>query len=144
MKNQIMHMLLNTKSFEKILDDVEARLKGDAKKASFLNITTQFGGGKTHTLIGLLHRANEWGAKVVVLDGRELDANKQTLWGEIERQLDGKIDKLDGYLSMYDDISLNPDIRDDKDKMKDERMDPFRELELENLDLEKMKLNLTK
>ena len=58
--------------------------------------------------------------------------------------IDEKIDKLDGYLSMYDDISLNPDIRDDKDKMKDERMDPFRELELENLDLEKMKLNLTK
>ena len=58
--------------------------------------------------------------------------------------IDEKIDKLDGYLSMYDDISLNPDIRDNKDKMKDERMDPFRELELENLDLEKMKLNLTK
>ena len=83
-----------TKSFEKILDDVEGRLKGDTKKDSFLNITTPFGGGKTHTLIGLLHKSKEWNAKAIVLDGQELNANKETLWGYIEKELDGKIEKL--------------------------------------------------
>ena len=87
-----------TSSFEQILKDVEGRLKGEAKKDYFLNIKTPFGGGKTHTLIGLLHKANEWKAKTVVLDGRELDVNKQTFWGEIEKQLEGKIDKLDGQI----------------------------------------------
>ena len=59
-----------TKSFEKILDDVEGRLKGDMKKDSFNNITTQFGGGKTHTLIGLLHKSKEWNAETIVLDAQ--------------------------------------------------------------------------
>jgi hypothetical protein len=86
-----------TSSFEKIENDVEGRLKGDANSDYFLNIKTPFGGGKTHTLIALLHRAQtKWNTKVVVLDGRELDVNTQTFWGEIERQLEGKIDKLDG------------------------------------------------
>ena len=86
----------HTKSFEKILDDVEGRLKGDTKKDSFNNITTQFGGGKTHTLIGLLHKSKEWNAEVIVLDAQELDVNKETLWGYIEKELDGKIEKLGG------------------------------------------------
>ena len=93
-----------TSSFEQILKDVEGRLKGEAKKDYFLNIKTPFGGGKTHTLIGLLHKANEWKAKTVVLDGRELDVNKQTFWGEIERQLEGKIEKLDGLTSHGSDV----------------------------------------
>ena len=85
-----------TESFERIIKDVESRLKGDIKKDSFNNIQTPFGGGKTHSLIGLLHKANEWNVKTVVLDGRELDPNRQTLWGEIEQQLNGKIERLDG------------------------------------------------
>tara|TARA_Y100000590_G_scaffold131002_1_gene149622 strand:+ start:80 stop:2644 length:2565 start_codon:yes stop_codon:yes gene_type:complete len=84
-----------TSSFEQIIQDVQGRLNGEDKD-HFLNIRTPFGGGKTHTLIGLLHKANEWNAKTVVLDGRKLDVNKQTLWGEIELQLEGKIKKLDG------------------------------------------------
>jgi len=86
----------STKSFEKILDDVEGRLKGDPKTDSFFNITTPFGGGKTHTLIGLLHKSKEWNAKAIVLDGQELDVNKETLWSYIEKELDGKIEKLGG------------------------------------------------
>jgi len=85
-----------TESFERIVKNVQGRLNGDRKKDSFLNIKTPFGGGKTHSMIGLLHKANEWNAKTVVLDGRELDPNRQTLWGEIEQQLNGKIDRLDG------------------------------------------------
>ena len=83
-----------TKSFEKILDDVEGRLKGDKTRDSFLNITTPFGGGKTHTLIGLLHKSKEWNAKPIVLDGVGIDANKETFWGYIEKELDGKIEKF--------------------------------------------------
>lgn len=84
-----------TINFEQIIQDVKGRLDGEDKD-HFLNIRTPFGGGKTHTLIGLLHKANEWNAKSVVLDGRKLDVNNQTFWGEIERQLEGKIEKLDG------------------------------------------------
>ena len=84
----------STDSFEKIVKDVKGRLEGDTKKDSFNNIQTPFGGGKTHSLIGLLHHANKWNANTVVLDGRELDPNTQTFWSELERQLDGKIDRL--------------------------------------------------
>ena len=86
----------STDSFEKIVKDVKGRLEGDTKKDSFNNIQTPFGGGKTHSLIGLLHHANKWNANTVVLDGRELDPNTQTFWSELERQLDGKIDRLYG------------------------------------------------
>ena len=80
----------HTKSFQNILNDVKARLDGDTKKDSFNNVQTPFGGGKTHTLIGLLHKAKEWNAKTVVLDGIEMDPNTETFWGSIEKQLDGK------------------------------------------------------
>ena len=86
----------HTKSFQNILNDVKARLDGDRKKDSFNNVQTPFGGGKTHTLIGLLHKAKEWNAKTVVLDGIEMDPNTETFWGSIEKQLDGKIQKLTG------------------------------------------------
>ena len=85
-----------TDSFERILKDVKRKLDGDTNIDGVFNIKTPFGGGKTHTMIALLHKANELKANVVVLDGRELNTAKQTFWGEIERQLDGKIDRLDG------------------------------------------------
>ena len=85
-----------TKSFERILEDVKGRLEGDTKKNSFNNIQTPFGGGKTHSLVGLLHKAKEWNAKTIVLDGIELNPNKETFWGSIEEQLEGKIEKLTG------------------------------------------------
>jgi len=63
----------------------------------------------------------------------------------ITAAIDVKIDKLDGYLSMYDDINLSGDADWIKDAPnQSQEMEPFRELELENLNLEKMKLNLTK
>ncbi|MGC9016934.1 MAG: ATP-binding protein, partial [Caldimicrobium sp.] len=63
---------------------------------SILHLQTPFGGGKTHTLIALYHKAKEWNAKVVVLDGTAFDAKKQRLWEELERQLTGKIEITKG------------------------------------------------
>lgn len=88
-----------TKNLEKILKSVKSRLDGGAVN-HFRPIKTPFGGGKTHTLIYLYHMFNEWyKKKPVVLVGTEMDPNSQTIWGEIERQLTGKIDKLSGKVS---------------------------------------------
>jgi len=85
-----------TKNLEKILDSVRSRLDG-GDVDHFRPIKTPFGGGKTHTLIYLYHKFLEWyGKKPVVLAGTEMDPTAQTLWGEIERQLTGKVDRLSG------------------------------------------------
>ena len=88
-----------TKNLEKILKSVKSRLDGGSVD-HFRPIKTPFGGGKTHTLIYLYHMFNEWyKKKPVVLAGAEMDPNTQTIWGEIERQLTGKVDKLSGRVS---------------------------------------------
>lgn len=84
-----------TDNMKNILDSVKERLDGKGG-GHFRSISTPFGGGKTHTLIALYHKCIEWGAKPVVLVGNEIDPNKQTLWGLIEEQLTGKIDRLTG------------------------------------------------
>ena len=84
-----------TGNLKKILHSVKDRLDGRGG-GHFRSITTRFGGGKTHTLIALYHKCAEWGAKPVVLVGNELDPQTQTLWGLIEEQLTGKIDRLGG------------------------------------------------
>ena len=84
-----------TSNLEKILCSVMDRLDGQ-RGGHLLSITTPFGGGKTHTLIALYHKCAEWDAKPVVLVGNELDPQTQTLWGLIEEQLTGKIDRLSG------------------------------------------------
>lgn len=84
-----------TGNMKNILDSVKARLDGKGG-GHFRSISTPFGGGKTHTLIALYHKCIEWDAKPVVLVGNEIDPNKQTLWGLIEEQLTGKIDRLTG------------------------------------------------
>lgn len=88
-----------TKNLDKILNSVKARLKGE-DEAHFRPLQTPFGGGKTHTLIYLHHKFLEWyNKKPIVLAGTEMDPKTQTLWGEIEKQLTGKIDKLSGNVS---------------------------------------------
>ncbi len=57
---------------------------------------TPFGGGKTHTLIYLYHKAKEWGANVVVFSGAKLGSKDNTLWEEFENQLNGKIERFKG------------------------------------------------
>ena len=88
-----------TKNLEKIIKSVKSRLDG-GDVDHFRPIKTPFGGGKTHTLIYLYHKFTEWyGKKPVVIVGTELDPNTQTIWGEIEKQLTGKISKLSSKIS---------------------------------------------
>ena len=87
-----------TDNLKKIIDSVKDRLDGKGG-GHFRSITTPFGGGKTHTLITLYHKCIEWNAKPIVLVGNEMDPNSQTMWGMIEEQLTGKIDKLKGNVS---------------------------------------------
>jgi hypothetical protein len=84
-----------TENLKKIIESIKDRIDGKGG-GHFRSIDTPFGGGKTHTLIALYHKCIEWNAKPVVLVGNEMDPNSQTLWGMIEEQLTGKIDKLNG------------------------------------------------
>jgi hypothetical protein len=77
-----------TEGLRTLLDVVEKRLKGKGGDP-VLQIQTPFGGGKTHTLIAMYHKADEWDAKRVVMVGTSMSA-KDTLWGMLEEQLTGK------------------------------------------------------
>jgi len=88
-----------TKNIEKIIKSVKDRLDGKGGD-HFRPIKTPFGGGKTHTLIYLYHKFQEWyGKKPVVIVGTEIDPKTQTIWGLIEKQLTGKTTKLSGQVS---------------------------------------------
>ena len=78
-----------TSGLKEVMNTVEKRIKGKDGDP-VIQLQTPFGGGKTHTLIALYHRAREWGAKSVVMVGTVFSAN-QTLWGELERQLEGEV-----------------------------------------------------
>lgn len=86
-----------TKNLQAILDSVQNRLQGKSGDG-FQHIETPFGGGKTHAMIALYHSAKRWGAKQVVIVGTSMSPD-DTVWGMIEKQLDGKIDKLSGKLA---------------------------------------------
>ena len=79
-----------TDGLKKILDITKARLEGISGD-SVIQLQTPFGGGKTHTLIALYHKAKEWGTKVVVIDGTALNPKENKLWEEIEKQLTGSV-----------------------------------------------------
>ena len=87
-----------TEGLNSVLYDVEKRLKGQGGDP-VIQMQTPFGGGKTHSLIAMYHRCQEWGARTVVIAGTDLDANKTTLWGLIEYQLTDKIENLKGNVS---------------------------------------------
>ncbi|MGC8957783.1 MAG: ATP-binding protein [Candidatus Kapaibacteriota bacterium] len=79
-----------TKGLKNILDIAKARLEG--RSGDFvIQLHTPFGGGKTHTLIALYHKAKEWNCNVAVIDGTALNPKVQKLWEEIERQLTGSV-----------------------------------------------------
>jgi hypothetical protein len=77
-----------TQGLENLLSIVEKRLKGQGGDP-VVQIQTPFGGGKTHALIAMYHRAESWGANTVVVSGTALGSD-QTLWGLMEKQLTGK------------------------------------------------------
>ncbi|WP_010477366.1 ATP-binding protein [Thermococcus zilligii] len=84
-----------TEGLRKLLEIAEMRLKrGEGE--GVISLQTPFGGGKTHSLIALYHKAREWGANVVVLDGTVFDAKEVRLWEELEKQLTGKVELTKG------------------------------------------------
>src|SRR2546428_1706234 len=87
-----------TKGLKNLLTVVEKRLKGEGGDA-VIQIQTPFGGGKTHALIAMYHRAGQWKARPVVIVGTAMDPKEETLWGALEKQLTGIIKQLRGNVS---------------------------------------------
>ena len=83
-----------TEGLQNLLNIIQKRVEGKGGDPT-IQIQTPFGGGKTHSLIAILHKAKEWKAKTVVIAGTNLSANN-TLWGILEEQLTGKIEHLSG------------------------------------------------
>lgn len=77
-----------TEGLKNIMDIVERRLKGLGGDP-VIQIQTPFGGGKTHSLIAMYHKAKTWHAKTVVIVGTTLNPTTSTIWGEIAKQLGG-------------------------------------------------------
>ncbi len=86
-----------TEGLKTLLDVVQSRLQGKGGDP-VLQIQTPFGGGKTHALIAMYHKAAEWGARRVVMVGTALSA-RDTLWGLLEEQLTGKRQAMTGLVT---------------------------------------------
>src|SRR2546425_3278295 len=86
-----------TQGLKNLLGIIEKRLKGEGGDP-VVQIQTPFGGGKTHALIAMFHRAKEWEAKTVVIVGTAMSP-QDTFWGTIEKQLTGNISQLSGNVS---------------------------------------------
>lgn len=84
-----------TNGLRSILEISQKRLKGEGGDP-VIQLQTPFGGGKTHTLIALYHKAQEINAKTVVITGTAFDPKEVTIWEEMEKQLTGKVEKLKG------------------------------------------------
>lgn len=84
-----------TSGLSNLISIAKKRFEGRGGDA-VIQLFTPFGGGKTHSLIALYHKAKEWKARTVVIDGVALDPRKTAVWEEIERQLTGKIEILKG------------------------------------------------
>jgi len=82
-----------TDGLKNLLSVVKSRLEGIGGD-HVIQIQTPFGGGKTHALISLYHKALEWRVKRVVFVGTALDPDKETPWGLLEKQLTGNNTKL--------------------------------------------------
>lgn len=86
-----------TSGLKNLLDIAEKRLRGKGGDP-IIQLQTPFGGGKTHSLIALYHKAKELSVNLIVFSGDKFSAGKSelTLWEEMERQLEGKIENLTG------------------------------------------------
>ena len=120
-----------TGSMQQVVRDVLSRLAGDGMAPSVHRLETGFGGGKTHTLIGLTHLAHkgtqlatsvkDWvdanllpapgevqvvgvvGDAVDIIKARGTETVPHTLWGEIALQLGGE--------SLYDSVQAEAESR---------------------------------
>lgn len=86
-----------TQGLSNLLDVVKRRIEGKGGDP-VIQIQTPFGGGKTHALIAMYHKAMEWNAQQVVIVGTALGP-QNTLWGLIEEKLSGKIERCKGSVS---------------------------------------------
>lgn len=87
-----------TAGLKNLLELMEKRVQGRGGDP-VIQIQTPFGGGKTHALIALYHKAKEMGVNVAVIDGSAINPSEIKIWEEIEKQLTGKIEKLKGDIS---------------------------------------------
>ncbi|MDP8012980.1 MAG: AAA family ATPase, partial [Nanoarchaeota archaeon] len=87
-----------TTGLKNLLDVVEKRLNGQGGDP-VIQIQTPFGGGKTHALIALYHKARQWKVNTSVIVGTALDPREETLWGLLEKQLSGSNKTLTGKIS---------------------------------------------
>lgn len=94
-----------TEGLRNILKIAKYRLEGKTGDST-IQLQTPFGGGKTHTLIALYHKAKKWNAKVVVLDGTTLNPKEIRLWEELEKQLTGKIEITAGEIAPGKEVLL--------------------------------------
>lgn len=90
-----------TEGLTNLLNTIGQRLQGKGG-SPVIQLQTPFGGGKTHSLIAMYHRAMAQKVKTVVIVGEKLKTGKrpsdfETPWGTIEEQLTKK--KGDWYSS---------------------------------------------
>jgi hypothetical protein len=76
-----------TEGLQNLFTVVEKRLQGRGGDP-MIQMQTPFGGGKTHSLIALYHKARRWGVKAAVIVGTPLAAD-EPLWGLLAEQLSG-------------------------------------------------------
>ena len=76
-----------THGLQDLFEVVAQRLQGQGGDP-VIQMQTPFGGGKTHALIALYHKAKAWGARTVVISGTALPGD-ETLWGLMAEQLTG-------------------------------------------------------
>jgi hypothetical protein len=84
-----------TEGLSNLLSMVEKRLRGQGGDP-VIQIQTPFGGGKTHALIAMYHKAAEWGANCVVIVGTPM-APTETVWGLMAEQLVGNREGFEGH-----------------------------------------------
>lgn len=94
-----------TQGLDNLLNLVKKRIDGKGGDP-IVQIQTPFGGGKTHALIAMYHRAQKWGARKVVVVGTALGPDK-TLWGELEKSLTGKIEACQGQVAPGKEVIRN-------------------------------------
>jgi predicted AAA+ superfamily ATPase len=82
-----------TNGLQNLLTIINKRLEGKGGDP-VIQVKTPFGGGKTHSLIALYHKAKEWKARTVIAVGTAMNAAEDTLWGIIEQQLTQKITRF--------------------------------------------------
>jgi len=95
-----------TDSMQVLINKVEKRLKGNGGD-SVIQLQTPFGGGKTHSLIALFHKAKEIGANLVVFDGSAISPKEVLIWEEIEKQLAGGVKAFKGNVPLAGDDIKN-------------------------------------